>query len=68
MTMNIVVEMPSGKRLSYRWTGDADLKVGDEVITPAPWWSSRPGYPVVAKVVALDSDYTGSLVTIDRRA
>lgn len=57
---------------SYLWAGDEELKVGDKVETPPPRWADgliapeRP--PGVATVVALGSDYQGTMTVLRRRA
>jgi hypothetical protein len=41
---------------------DSDVKVGDTVMLPKPWWNPS-GEPREAQVAAIGSDYDGPLVT-----
>jgi hypothetical protein len=58
------------KELTYRWVGDGKLSVGDTVEVPPPEWADTPqnrerySHGVVT---GIGSDYTGYMVSIDRR-
>lgn len=53
-----------GKILTYEWSGDIDLAVGDHVWVPASWAFAAH----VATITELGSSYTDTLVTVSRRA
>jgi hypothetical protein len=58
-----------GTEYTYLWAGDGDLKVGDRVETPVPYWATgQQREASVATVVALESTYRGSLTVVRRRA
>lgn len=61
-----------GNWFTYVWAGEGELKLGDKVSTPAPWWipSTDPdhGKPGVAEVVALGSYYEGVMTALKGRA
>ena len=59
------------KELTYEWTGQGELAVGDVVIVPPPWWAEstsemRERYSH-GVVTGIGSSYTGQMVTINRR-
>jgi hypothetical protein len=61
----LVMVALGGSAYTYSWTGDGQLKVGDNVmVPPAPWESDWKA----ATVTGLGSDYVGTTVAINRRA
>jgi hypothetical protein len=65
--MKIQVKVGSGTVLTYEWTGDPTLVLGDKVHCPPAWWERdfRPEGKT-GTVIALTSDYSGSLVSISK--
>jgi hypothetical protein len=61
-----------GNWFTYIWCGEGELKLGDMVKTPPPWWmpSTDPqaGDPGLAEVVALGSHYIGVMTALKERA
>ena len=58
------------KELTYEWTGQGELAVGDVVIVPPPWWVDTPekrerySHGVVT---GIGSNYKGHMVSINER-
>jgi hypothetical protein len=60
------------KELTYRWTGELPIRVGDVVRVPPPYWAcdtsenrEKFSYGVV---VGIGSTYTGPILSINQRA
>lgn len=53
---------------TYQWTGKEPVQIGDTVLVPAAYWQDRNAPPQKGQVVALGSDYTGPVVSINRKA
>jgi len=51
----------SGRGRPYTYAIDAEVKEGDTVLVPAPFWDPH-GPPAEATVVATESDYDGPVV------
>jgi hypothetical protein len=69
-----VVRVAIGGRpqeLTYRWTGDGELQVGDPVEVPPPWWaedvSEKRDRFSKGVVTGIGSSYTGPTRPITRR-
>lgn len=58
-----------GRPYTYRWTGDANLAVGDAVMVVGAWWlPERERHHQRGTVCALSTDYTGDIADIVARA
>jgi hypothetical protein len=60
-----LVMVERGKALTYRWTGDGDLRVGDRVLVPGNWLHPNAE---VCTVVAIGSSFNGDIQEVIRRA
>jgi hypothetical protein len=60
-----LVVVDRGKALTYRWTGDGDLRVGDRVLVPGNWLHPKAE---ICTVTAIGSSFTGDLQDIIQRA
>jgi len=50
------------RKLTYYWSGQPDLQVGEGVLRPGNWVTDYKPFPMT--VTAIGSDYTGALVGI----
>lgn len=59
-----LVVVDRGKALTYRWTGDGDLRAGDLVLVPGNWLDPQAR---TCQVTAIGSSYEGEIHDIIRR-
>jgi hypothetical protein len=56
----VKIQVSFGTASTYTFEIDQEVRVGDTVLTPAPYWDTTSG-PREAKVIALESAYIGPL-------